>query len=89
MKMRLAKIIPYTGVVISVIYMSSCNSTYDSNNIPANSTSNKKSEELYNGTTDARKESVGFVKKDTTQGNQQMEPANSTGASQTGVSEKK
>ena len=80
MKNRILKIIPFIGIIVMVIYFASCHQTYDSNNIPSGSTSNKTSDELYNGTGDGNKNDAVMDKKDTGH-TVEMEPANSTSAS--------
>lgn len=68
-------------MITVVIYSPSCKRTYDSNNIPASSTSMEKSDEIYNKASEVKTEATGTMPGDTTANrSQQMEPVNSTGA---------
>lgn len=69
------KILSKATLVSLVIILNACGSK--TSEIPSGSTDRKEVDEIYNGTTDARKESVVSDPKDSSQ-NHQMEPVNST-----------
>lgn len=77
MKKRILKIIPYIGIITSVIFMNGC-ADYESNNIPSGSTDRKEMNEEYNGVSNTATPVTNNSSGDTTKSTQ-MHPDNTTG----------